>query len=248
MQAYGQTDTGCVRTRNQDYIYFSPEQTGDLENLFFLADGMGGYQAGDYASWYAVEELVRYMKEQKGVPLVKRFQEGITQVNSRLFQKAQNSFEYRGMGTTLVAASAQEQIMYVANVGDSRLYLFHGQKLSQVTKDHSYVEVLVAKGELERGSKDYQKQKNIITRAVGAEPFVQADFFEVELHEKDLVLMCSDGLSNMVPDEEIEEILTISGSLKEKAEQLIQRAKDHGGLDNIAVILIDPQISEVKAC
>ena len=152
------------------------------------------------------------------------------------------------MGTTLVAASAQEQIMYVANVGDSRLYLFHGQKLSQVTKDHSYVEVLVAKGELERGSKDYQKQKNIITRAVGPEPFVQADFFEVELHEKDLVLMCSDGLSNMVPDEEIEEILTISGSLKEKAEQLIQRAKDHGGLDNIAVILIDPQISEVKAC
>ena len=78
MQAYGQTDTGCVRTRNQDYIYFSPEQTGDLENLFFLADGMGGYQAGDYASWYAVEELVRYMKEQKGVPLVKRFQEGIS--------------------------------------------------------------------------------------------------------------------------------------------------------------------------
>ena len=93
MQAYGQTDTGCVRTRNQDYIYFSPEQTGDLENLFFLADGMGGYQAGDYASWYAVEELVRYMKEQKGVPLVNRFQEGIAQVNSRLFQKAQNSFE-----------------------------------------------------------------------------------------------------------------------------------------------------------
>ena len=86
MQAYGQTDTGCVRTRNQDYIYFSPEQTGDLENLFFLADGMGGYQAGDYASWYAVEELVRYMKEQKGVPLVKRFQEGIAQVNSRLFR------------------------------------------------------------------------------------------------------------------------------------------------------------------
>ena len=89
MQAYGQTDTGCVRTRNQDYIYFSPEQTGDLENLFFLADGMGGYQAGDYASWYAVEGLVSYMKEQKGIPVVTRFREGISQVNGQLFQKAQ---------------------------------------------------------------------------------------------------------------------------------------------------------------
>ena len=248
MQAYGQTDTGCVRTRNQDYIYFSPEQTGDLENLFFLADGMGGYQAGDYASWYAVEGLVSYMKEQKGIPVVIRFREGISQVNGQLFQKAQNSPEYKGMGTTLVAASAQGQTMYVANVGDSRLYLLHNSQLSQITKDHSYVEVLVAKGELERGSNDYRKQKNIMTRAMGAEPFVQADFFEVELNHGDLVLMCSDGLSNMVSDEEITDLLNGTGSLKQKAEQLIQRAKEHGGLDNIAVILIDPQISEVKAC
>lgn len=138
--------------------------------------------------------------------------------------------------------------MYVANVGDSRLYLLHNSQLSQITKDHSYVEVLVAKGELERGSNDYRKQKNIITRAVGAEPFVQADFFEVELNHGDLVLMCSDGLSNMVSDEEITDLLNGTGSLKQKAEQLIQRAKEHGGLDNIAVILIDPQISEVKAC
>ena len=246
MQVFAKSDIGRERKTNEDFYYVSKPE--DKIRLFILADGMGGYQAGDYASWYAVEGLVSYMKEQKGIPVVTRFREGISQVNGQLFQKAQNSPEYKGMGTTLVAASAQEQTMYVANVGDSRLYLLHNSQLSQITKDHSYVEVLVAKGELERGSNDYRKQKNIITRAVGAEPFVQADFFEVELNHGDLVLMCSDGLSNMVSDEEITDLLNGTGSLKQKAEQLIQRAKEHGGLDNIAVILIDPQISEVKAC
>lgn len=248
MQAYGLTDTGRVRSKNQDYLYFFAEPTADLENLFFLADGMGGYRAGDYASWYVVEELVRYMREKQGVPLVTRFQEGIRQINGQLYQKAQSGPEYKGMGTTLVAASTEGRTLYVVNVGDSRLYLLHEKKLSQVTRDHSYVEELVARGELERGSRDYQKQKHIITRAVGAEPQVQADFFELELKPGDLVLMCSDGLSNMVSDQEIVEILMMEMSLKQKVEQLIQKANEHGGLDNIAVILIDPQISEVKAC
>ena len=129
------------------------------------------------------------------------------------------------------------------------MYLLHNSQLSQITKRPFVCGGTGSQGRTgTRGSNDYRKQKNIITRAVGAEPFVQADFLRVELNHGDLVLMCSDGLSNMVSDEEITDLLNGTGSLKQKAEQLIQRAKEHGGLDNIAVILIDPQISEVKAC
>ena len=248
MEAYALTDTGRVRSMNQDYIYASPEKVGFLPDLFLVADGMGGHKAGDYASRFMVENLVVYLNHRQNGPCVTQLKEGIKTVNKALYEMSLEREEFQGMGCTLVAAVIEEGILYAANVGDSRLYLLHNSQLSQITKDHSYVEVLVAKGELERGSNDYRKQKNIITRAVGAEPFVQADFFEVELNHGDLVLMCSDGLSNMVSDEEITDLLNGAGSLKQKAEQLIQRAKEHGGLDNIAVILIDPQISEVKAC
>ena len=248
MQAYGQTDTGCVRTRNQDYIYFSPEQTGDLENLFFLADGMGGYQAGDYASWYAVEGLVSYVKEQKGIPVVTRFREGISQVNGQLFQKAQNSPEYKGMGTTLVAASAQEQTMYVANVGDSRLYLIHDGAIRQITRDHSYVEEMVAMGMMQRGSADYNRKKNIITRAAGIKPDIEPDFFEEELEQGDYILLCSDGLSNMVDNDTMCSIVLSEGTLKEKAVRLIAEANKRGGTDNIAVVLVKPQEGGMGSC
>ncbi len=136
----------------------------------------------------------------------------------------------------------EDTTMYVANVGDSRLYLVNNNRLRQITKDHSYVEELVSLGKLERGSRDYQEKKNIITRAVGTEDKLEVDFFEVSLEPGDYVLMCSDGLSNMVEDAEIEEIICSELELQEKAEKLITIANDNGGKDNIAVVLIDPQI------
>ena len=241
MKACALTDTGRVRTANQDYVYASVEPVGSLPNLFVVADGMGGHQAGDYASRYIVENLVSYLQYTENSQIVPLLREGILMVNTMLYQESKEKPELSGMGTTLVAAVADENTLYVANVGDSRLYLVR-DRIRQVTRDHSYVEELVSLGRLERGSKDYKDKKNIITRAVGTEDKLLVDFFEVGLEPGDFILMCSDGLSNMLEDVEMEEIVGSDLELEEKAEKLITVANDNGGKDNIAVVLVDPQI------
>ena len=241
MKACALTDTGRVRTANQDYVYASVEPVGSLPNLFVVADGMGGHQAGDYASRYIVENLVTYLQYTENSQIVPLLREAILKVNTMLYQESKEKPELSGMGTTLVAAVADENTLYVANVGDSRLYLVR-DRIRQVTKDHSYVEELVSLGRLERGSKDYKDKKNIITRAVGTEDKLLVDFFEVGLEPGDFILMCSDGLSNMLEDVEMEEIVGSDLELEEKAEKLITVANDNGGKDNIAVVLVDPQI------
>ena len=241
MKACALTDTGRVRTANQDYVYASVEPVGSLPNLFVVADGMGGHQAGDYASRYIVENLVSYLQYTENSQIVPLLREGILKVNTMLYQESKEKPELSGMGTTLVAAVADENTLYVANVGDSRLYLVR-DRIRQVTRDHSYVEELVSLGRLERGSKDYKDKKNIITRAVGTEDKLLVDFFEVGLEPGDFILMCSDGLSNMLEDVEMEEIVGSDLELEEKAEKLITVANDNGGKDNKAVVLVDPQI------
>lgn len=248
MEAYALTDAGRVRSLNQDYIYFSSDHVGSLDNLFLLADGMGGHRAGDFASRFMIEHLNSYVERHKGNSPVRILQEGIRQVNWDLYRKSVENEALSGMGTTLVAATAEGDTLFVANVGDSRLYLFRGGRLCQVTRDHSYVEELVALGQMERNSRDYQRKKNIITRAIGVAEHVEADFFEEELLPEDLILMCSDGLCNMLEDEETAAVLGQRGSLKQKTERLISQANDRGGYDNIAVIVIDPQIGEVGSC
>ena len=241
MKACALTDTGRVRTANQDYVYASVEPVGSLPNLFVVADGMGGHQAGDYASRYIVENLVSYLQYTENSQIVPLLREAILKVNTMLYHEAKEKPEFSGMGTTLVAAVADENTLYVANVGDSRLYLVR-DRIRQVARDHSYVEELVSLGRLERGSKDYKDKKNIITRAVGTEDKLLVDFFEVGLEPGDYILMCSDGLSNMLEDAEMEEIIGSDLELQEKAEKLITVANDNGGKDNIAVVLVDPQI------
>lgn len=240
MEAYALTDTGRVRNMNQDYIYSSPEKVGSLPNLFLVADGMGGHKAGDYASRYAVENLVVYLNRScQGGPVI-QLKDGIRQVNEGLFEESRNREELRGMGCTLVAAVVEDNTLYVANIGDSRLYLIQGGSIRQVTKDHSYVEEMVSMGQMRRGSADYNSHKNIITRALGIGRNVEPDFFEAELKNGDYFLLCSDGLSNMVDDETICRIITGGGSLKEKAVRLIDEANGRGGADNIAVVLVKP--------
>ncbi|MCB7319741.1 Stp1/IreP family PP2C-type Ser/Thr phosphatase [Lacrimispora sp. 210928-DFI.3.58] len=240
MEAYALTDTGRVRNMNQDYIYSSPEKVGSLPNLFLVADGMGGHKAGDYASRYAVENLVVYLNRScQGGPVI-QLKDGIRQVNEGLFEESRSREELRGMGCTLVAAVVEDNTLYVANIGDSRLYLIQGGSIRQVTKDHSYVEEMVAMGQMRRGSADYNSHKNIITRALGIGRNVEPDFFEAELENGDYFLLCSDGLSNMVDDETICRIITGGGSLKEKAVRLIDEANGRGGADNIAVVLVKP--------
>lgn len=246
MRACAMTDIGRVRTANQDYVYASTDSVGMLPNLFLVADGMGGHKAGDYASRYISEHLVEHLKQAGNSEIIPLLREGIEKVNKMLYQESRDKAELNGMGTTLVAAVIEDSTMYVANVGDSRLYQIRN-KLKQVTRDHSYVEELVSLGQMERGSRDYREKKNIITRAVGTEEKLDIDFFEVSLEPGDYILMCSDGLSNMLEDAEMEEIICSELELGEKAEKLITVANDNGGKDNIGVVLINPQIGKEES-
>ncbi|WP_313070116.1 Stp1/IreP family PP2C-type Ser/Thr phosphatase [Lacrimispora sp.] len=246
MRACAMTDIGRVRTANQDYVYASTDSVGMLPNLFLVADGMGGHKAGDYASRYISEHLVEHLKQAGNSEIIPLLREGIEKVNKMLYQESRDKAELNGMGTTLVAAVIEDSTMYVANVGDSRLYQIRN-KLKQITRDHSYVEELVSLGQMERGSRDYREKKNIITRAVGTEEKLDIDFFEVSLEPGDYILMCSDGLSNMLEDAEMEEIICSELELGEKAEKLITVANDNGGKDNIGVVLINPEIGKEES-
>ena len=156
--------------------------------------------------------------------------------------------EFQGMGCTLVAAVIEDGVLYAANIGDSRLYLIHDGSIRQITRDHSYVEEMVAMGMMQRGSADYNRKKNIITRAAGIRPDIVPDFFEEELEQGDYILLCSDGLSNMVDNDTLCSIILSEGSLKEKAQRLIAEANERGGTDNIAVVLVKPEEGGMGSC
>ena len=239
MKTYSITDTGALREMNQDYFFASDDPVGNLPNLYIVADGMGGHKAGDYASRYTTQRMVASVSRSPGEEPVTILQEAITTANKLLIEEAAEDETKRGMGTTLVAATILDGKLYVANIGDSRLYVV-GSKIRQITRDHSYVEEMVRIGELDRADARNHPDKNIITRAVGAEDKVEPDFFTVELQEGEIVLMCSDGLTNMLEDEEIRMIISGARDLVEKAESLVEAANANGGRDNISVILIEP--------
>lgn len=246
MQAYALTDVGRNRSMNQDYIFSSTDPVGSLENLYIVADGMGGHNAGDFASRFVVENLVTFFSqkyEDKDVHSI--LKEGIRKINRELYKKASEDSGLFGMGTTLVLATIKGNVLYVANIGDSRLYLLR-EELEQITRDHSYVEELVALGKMKRGSRDYLEKKNIITRAIGTSESVDIDLFAMKLKPRDYILMCSDGLSNMVDEFEMEYIIRSEEGIRAKAESLVEAANRSGGKDNISVVLVEPQISEVS--
>ncbi len=242
---YAMTDEGQVRNNNQDYVFASDADAGRLSNLFIVADGMGGHLAGEYASETAVKtvlEDVRAKREEKPIAIL---ESAIKHANKRIFLEAQNDPKKRGMGTTMVCATVSGGRLYVANVGDSRLYAISGGRLQQITRDHSVVEELVRSGGLTKELASKHKDKHKITRAIGAEPDVKVDFFDVALDDISAVLMCTDGLTNMVEDAQIEEILLSSDKVKQKVEKLVSTANENGGKDNITVVVIDSFLDEV---
>ena len=248
MNAYCLTDVGRRRSSNQDYAYVSEEPVGNLPNLFVVADGMGGHAAGDLASRYAVEALTKSSrKEKREKNPIRILTKGIEKANAEVLAKAGTDPALRGMGTTLVAATVSEGCLYVANVGDSRLYLIR-EHIRQVTKDHSLVEEMVRLGELTEEQARNHPDKNVITRAVGVYPEVRIDFFDEDLEGEDTILLCSDGLSNMVTDDAMEGIVKSCKNLQEAALRLIETANENGGRDNIAVVLVRPLTGEVKRC
>ena len=241
------TDIGSTREMNQDYLYSSEEAVGKLPNLFIVADGMGGHKAGEFASRYVVETTVRTIEGSKEEEPITILSESIETANRKLKEYADAHQQMKGMGTTIVAAVIQERSLIAANVGDSRLYVV-GDEITQVTQDHSLVQELVRLGQMDQESAKTHPDKNVITRAVGVSDNVKIDIFERQLNPGEYIVLCSDGLTNMVDDAVILQILHGAGNLSDKAEQLIKLANKNGGKDNITVIIIEPNLDEVTEC
>ena len=233
MKTFSMTDIGRRRGMNQDYIYTSETPVGNLPNLFIVADGMGGHNAGDFASRYTVEYVVKAIAASTLCEPAALFGEALRQANADLLGLADSNPRLRGMGTTFV--------------GDSRLYIVN-QSITQITRDHSLVQEMVRMGEMNQDQARVHPDKNIITRAVGAFQDIEADFFEAGLRPGDRILLCSDGLTNMIEDSEIRRIMCSQRDIVESVERLVAAANENGGKDNISVIIIDPFSDEVKRC
>ncbi len=238
LQSFSVTDIGRKRKLNQDFVYVSEEPVGNLPNVFIVADGMGGHNAGDYASKCTVGTMVREIRGCFEKNPIRILGKAIRVANDQIRRRAREDKNLHGMGTTVVAATCLGHYLQVANVGDSRLYIMN-DKIRQITRDHSLVEEMIRIGGIDRAAARNHPDKNIITRAIGALDTVEIDFFYEELRPGDLVLMCTDGLTNMLEDNEIEGILKERIPIGEKAGKLVEAANNNGGKDNIAVILID---------
>ena len=240
MKTFSMTDTGQRRDTNQDYMYTSETAVGNLPNLFLVADGMGGHAAGDYASRCTIEQTVESISASGLTEPVALMQEAVNRANLLLLSASQFDPWKAGMGTTLVAATCMDHQLYAANVGDSRLYIINQETITQITRDHSLVEEMVRLGEMDEADAKFHPDKNIITRAVGVFEEVAADFFETRIEEGDIILLCSDGLTNEVSDADIKRIVLGQRDIVEKAEKLVETANRNGGHDNITVVLIEP--------
>lgn len=244
LSSYAMTDVGRTRLVNQDYVFSCLEPVGNLPNLFIVADGMGGHQAGDFASSYSVKKILESISLSLQKNPHKIFADAIRYANRELIEKAKANPELKGMGTTVVLLTIIGEKAYVANVGDSRLYLME-DTLTQITVDHSLVQEMIRIGEITKESARLHPDKNIITRAVGAGRDINADYFEFTLTEKSILLMCSDGLSNMVDDEQLAILLKSAKKPEKIGKKLIEAANRNGGKDNIAVIVINVDSGEV---
>lgn len=241
MKVFSSTDVGKIRSINQDYIFASEDPVGNLPNLFVVADGMGGHNAGDFASHYGVSVMVEAIKKDQNFNPIKIIRSGILAANKEILKTAVEDSNMAGMGTTMVVASIVGEYLYVANVGDSRLYIIDNG-IKQVTQDHSLIAEMVRLGELNPDDAKNHPDKNIITRAVGTEENVEIDFFDLKLEKGQWFLMCSDGLSNMVSNEEIQDIISEADmdETKDPSSMLVGLANQNGGKDNIAVITVQP--------
>lgn len=246
MKAYAITDIGKKRMLNQDYAYMSLEKIGRLPNLFVVADGMGGHKGGGYASRLAVETILSEIETDREDNAAQILVDAIRYANQCIKRAASEDERLSGMGTTVVAATCTGDMLEVANVGDSRLYIADEKEIRQITQDHSLVEEMVRYEGISREQARKHPDRNIITRAVGVEEDLKVDCFFVPVKEGDKVLLCSDGLTNMLEDEEILRILNEEISVRERALKLVEAANNQGGRDNIAVIVIEPFSDEVS--
>lgn len=241
MEAWGLTDVGNVRSQNQDA--FRIVELGKDALLAVVCDGMGGAKSGNVASRLASEVFSEEVKRSFSADLTPDEAEQMLRAAAKLanisvFEQSQLSEDYAGMGTTLVAALTYPRATLVLNIGDSRAYLINADGVQCITRDHSVVEMMVQRGELTPEQAKVHPGKNLITRAVGTEKQVQADVFPLQLGKGDCVLLCSDGLSNQMADQEIL-FEVIHGVRKDDCcQRLLEIAKDRGAPDNVTSVLI----------
>ena len=239
MHYYATSDTGRIREQNEDFCFASDRPVGRLNNLFIVCDGMGGHNAGEYASEGAVSLMVREIERNNTIDPYDALGQGIEAANRAIHKRSIDDPAKAGMGTTLVAATIYSEKLYVANVGDSRLYMYGDNGLIQVTRDHSYVEEMVRKGLITRDEARVHRDRNKITRAVGVLENVRIDYFDVPIKPGMQILLCTDGLTGMLSDAQIDKVLAGTDPVQDKALTLIRMANDSGGNDNITVVLIE---------
>lgn len=237
MEISAATSAGCIRPLNEDAYYVSePDSTGMV--LAIVADGMGGHNAGEIASGKAVGIVQKDVAEESDKSAREILVKAVDDANREIYEMSKNKKSLSGMGTTMTACVAENNNVTAVQVGDSRLYRIRKDSITQITKDHSLVEMLVDSGEITKEEAKSHPQKNIITRAVGTDKTVESDVYEFKTKKGDVILLCSDGLVNMVEDETILSIINTSKNLEEAANNLVFNAETAGGTDNITVILI----------
>jgi PPM family protein phosphatase len=246
LKACGMTHVGRQRQHNEDSYLVE-----DQAKLFLVADGMGGHAAGEIASRIAVDsisEFILHTKEDDGTwphaydenykRSTNRLMAAVRMANTRVLEAMRKDARLRGMGTTVVAAMVDDNMMSVAHVGDSRAYLIRDNQLSRITNDHSWVFEQVQAGMLTEAEAEKHPLRNVITRALGGALQVVPDASEIESRPGDVYLLCSDGLTGMVPEEEILKLVTENDDLKVACQKLIEAANERGGLDNVTAILV----------
>ena len=239
MKTFSETRAGKNRNVNQDCFLCEEEAVGDFSNLFIVADGMGGHNGGDFASRFCIENVRDYIADNKGNSIISTIRLAIKTANERIRERAGKDERLTGCGTTIVLATIKDDILYIANVGDSRLYVLQNDSLSQITEDHSLVEEMIKSGIIKKEEARFNPHKNKVTRALGAEPDIEVDFFEVKLEKGDRVLLCSDGVSNMMDEETLEEIIGADKEISEICRILIDTAVNNGGKDDATVVMIE---------
>jgi PPM family protein phosphatase len=241
VRTFFMTNQGKVRQHNEDCAGVFENEVGNI--LGIVADGMGGHRAGDVASSMAVKHFASVWKETDEFTTPQQaeqwIKEQVTIVNQEMYAYAESHVECKGMGTTLVIAICTQQFMTIGHIGDSRCYMLSGDSFTQLTEDHSLVNELVRTGQISREDAEVHPRKNVLMRALGTEEQVALDIKTLVWEMEDVILLCSDGLSNKVSIQQLQDTLQRDNTIEQKAETLIQLANDLGGEDNITLVLIE---------
>lgn len=245
MEYFAKSDIGKRREKNEDSFYMGVIKIGEKpSNVFIVADGMGGHKKGEIASSMSIDEVVSFLsvdikiKFNNDEDILNFIEKSIVKANEKVYIKSSSDKNFYGMGTTFVMALIIDEKVFVANVGDSRMYLKSKSGFYQVTKDNSYVQELLERGAITKNQARNHIDRNKITRAIGSEKKIKVDFYIRELEKNDVILLCSDGLSNMLSDSEIESILEKNSKAEEICENLINEANNNGGYDNITSVVV----------